>query len=62
VEVHSPWPWASLVNLKIRDSVLDLEFEEKGVLNVRINGREMESYPNGKAELPWNLFMSQEPA
>ena len=56
VEVHSPWPWAKLTNLRFRGSVLDLEFTPGGTLIARINGTEVARSANGTAKLPWSSF------
>ncbi len=56
VHVNSPWPWAKLTNMKIRNSVLDLELTTKGDLIARINGKEVARNADRKLELPWEMF------
>ena len=56
VEVHSPWPWANLRNLKIRDSTLDLVLSADGSVSAIIDGNEVAKSSNGKLELAWELF------
>lgn len=56
VEVHSPWPWANLRNLKIRDSTLDLVLSADGSVSAIIDGNEVAKSSDGKLELAWELF------
>ena len=56
VEVHSPWPWANLRNLKIRESKLDLVLSADGTLSAMVKGTEVAKSSNGNLELPWELF------
>lgn len=56
VHVNSPWPWAKLSNLRIRQSLLDLELTEDGKLIATINGEEAARSDDGKLVLPWELF------
>ena len=59
VEVHSPWPWAHLRNLKIRGSTLDLVLSADGNLSAIVDGKEVAGSDDGKLELPWELFESR---
>ena len=56
VEVNSPWPWANLRNLKIRNSKLDLVLSADGKLSAIVNGNEVAQSADRKLELPWELF------
>ncbi len=56
VHGHSPWPWAKLSNVKIRNSMLDLELTTDGSLVARIDGNEVARSTDRKVELPWDLF------
>lgn len=56
VEVNSPWPWVKLFNLKIRKSVLDLEFSKDGMLSAVIDGDKAIKAEGNKLELYWNMF------
>ena len=56
VDVHAPWPWAKLGNLRIRDHVLDLELTSDGELIAQIDGEEVTRSPDGRLELPWETF------
>ncbi|MFM1549596.1 MAG: hypothetical protein ACKJSG_09375, partial [Lentisphaeria bacterium] len=56
VHVNSPWPWAKLSNLRIRQSLLDLELTEDGNLIATVNGAEVARTDDGKLVLPWELF------
>jgi len=56
VHVNSPWPWAKLSNIRIRDSLLELDLKEDGTLVARINGEEATRSHDGKLELPWESF------
>ena len=58
VEVNSPWPWANLRNLKIRNSKLDLVHSEDGTVIATIDGREAARSGDRKLVLPWELFES----
>ena len=55
-QVSSPWPWVRLFNLRIRNSLLELESTSEGDLAARINGREVARSRERRLELPWNLF------
>ena len=55
--VNSPWPWARLQKLKIRNSRLDIELNEAGELIACVNGREALRTTENSAELPWELFL-----
>lgn len=54
--VNSPWPWAKLFNLRIRNSLLDLELTEDGSLVARVNGKEVGRSTDRKVKLPWEAF------
>ena len=56
VHLNSPWPWARLTNLRLRNSLLDLELTVNGDLIARINGQEVAKSAERKLELPWDLF------
>ena len=56
VEVNSPWPWANLRNLKIRNSNLDLVLSAEGKLSAIVDGKEVAQSSDRKMELPWGLF------
>jgi hypothetical protein len=55
-DVHSPWPWAKLSNMRIRDAVLDLELQDDGTFTATINGKEAARSDDGRLELPWGMF------
>jgi len=54
--VNAPWPWAKLSNIRIRDSLLDLELSEDKTLVAAIDGKEAARSEDGRVELPWALF------
>ena len=56
VEVHSPWPWANLRNLKVRGSTLDLLLSADGTLSATMDGQRVARSDDRKLELPWELF------
>ncbi len=56
VHVNSPWPWAKLTNMRIRNSMLDLELTTEGSLVAKINGKEVASSAVRRVELQWSLF------
>ncbi len=56
VFVNSPWPWAKLSNIRIRDTLLDLDLQADGVLVARINGKETARSDDRKLSLPWDTF------
>jgi hypothetical protein len=56
VQVNSPWPWANLRNLKIRDSMLDLELSADENVSAIVDGKEVAKSSDRKLELPWELF------
>ena len=56
VNVQSPWPWVRLRNLRMRRSVLDLEWAAEGGLSAHVDGRPVISAASGPAKLAWTLF------
>ena len=54
--VNSPWEWAKLSNIRIRDSLLELDLQKDGTLIARINGEETARSSDRKLSLPWDLF------
>lgn len=56
VHVNSPWPWAKLSNIRIRDSLLELDLQEDGTLIARIDGKEAARSEDRKLALPWESF------
>jgi hypothetical protein len=56
VHVNSPWPWAKLTKMRIRDSLLDLELTTEGILIAKIDGKEAARSAERKLELPWEMF------
>ena len=56
VEVNSPWPWANLRNLKIRDSKLDLLLSADGDLTATVDEKEVARSSDRKLVLPWEIF------
>ena len=56
VEVHAPWPWAKLRNLRIRKAKLELELSADGTLSALVDGEEVMKSSDGKLQLPWRLF------
>ena len=56
VHVNSPWPWAKLTNIRIRNSLLDLELRTSGELIASIDGKEVARNSEWRLELPWEVF------
>ena len=56
VHVNAPWPWAKLSNLRIRDTLLDLDWKEGGSLVATVNGREVARSDDDRLELRWERF------
>ena len=56
VHVNSPWPWAKLSNIRIRDSLLELDLQEDGTLIARVNDNEVARSADHRLELPWQMF------
>lgn len=56
IDVHSPWPWMRLSNLRIRDSLLELDLQEDGTFIARIDGNQVAQSSNRKMEIPWEEF------
>ena len=56
VEVNSPWPWANLRNLKVRNSKLDLVLSADGTLSAIVDGKEVAQSSDRKLALDWELF------
>ena len=56
VHVNSPWPWARLSNIRIRNSLLEIELQEDGALIARINHEEVARSDDRKLSLPWEEF------
>ncbi len=54
--VNSPWPRARLSNLRIRNSLLDLELAATNELVASIDGKEVARSAERKLALPWTLF------
>jgi hypothetical protein len=60
VHVNSPWPWAKLSNIRIRDSLLELDLQEDGTLIARIDGKEAARSEDRKLALPWESFYKKQ--
>ena len=56
VEAHSPWSWANLRNLKVRNSKLDLVLSADGTLSAIVDGKEVAQSSDRKLALDWELF------
>ena len=56
VHVNSPWPWAKLTNIRIRNSLLDLELRTSGELIASIDGKEVARNSEWRLELRWEVF------
>ena len=54
--VNAPWPTAKLGNLKIRESLLELEQLKDQTPVARIDGEDVSHGEDRKVELPWSLF------
>ncbi|MDP7397910.1 MAG: hypothetical protein QGF67_08895 [Lentisphaeria bacterium] len=54
--VNAPWPTARLSNLRVRQSLLDLELTGDGTLVASIDGREAARSSDAEVTLPWELF------
>ena len=56
VHVNSPWPRVRLSNLRMRDSLLDLELTGEGTLVATIDGKEAARSDDRRLALAWAMF------
>ena len=56
VHVNAPWPWVKLCNLRIRKSILDLEWTANDDLVATVDGKKVVKVADRKVKLPWELF------